>query len=192
LIVLFSLLGNRKMQVYSNRLDIPEAEYGSPMAQGGCAKPKVAVRTDCGTKYSKKVLVIDDEVSILNEFVDFLQKRGGYEITSCLTAEDALETAKNDDFDLIISDINLGTANGLELCQQIHEIEQSHDTPVIFLSGAQIPDIIRRSHSAGGTYYVRKPFDPEVMLELIDKAMWFPALVNNHLRHAPKQEMARV
>ena len=142
-------------------------------------------------RHSKKVLVIDDEMNILNELVDFLQKRG-YETTSCLTAEDALETARKDDFDLIISDINLGVANGLELCQQIHEIEQSHETPVIFLSGAQIPDIIRRSHSAGGTYYVRKPFDPEVMLELIDKAMWLPALANNHLRHAPKQEMAQV
>ncbi|MCL2346913.1 MAG: response regulator [Planctomycetaceae bacterium] len=140
-------------------------------------------------KHAKKVLVVDDKMILLNELVDFLQKRG-YEITSCLTAEDALETAKNDDFDLIISDINLGAANGLELCQQIHEIEQRHETPVIFLSGAQIPDIVRRSHSAGGTYYVRKPFDPEVMVELIDKAIWFPAVVNNHLRRAPKEEMA--
>jgi len=51
--------------------------------------------------------------------------------------------------------------------------------PVMFLSGAQIPDIIRRSHAAGGTYYLRKPFDPEVLLELIQKALWMPHLAGS-------------
>ena len=104
-----------------------------------------------------------------------------------MNADDALDIARSDVFDLIISDINLGTASGLELCQRIHELENTNETPVIFLSGAQIPDIIRRSHSAGGTYYVRKPFDPEVMVELIDKAMWFPALTHNRIRRTSKQ-----
>ncbi|MDR1383994.1 MAG: response regulator [Planctomycetaceae bacterium] len=130
---------------------------------------------------TKKVLVIDDEPMVIDELVEFLDKNG-YLSTICQNADDALAAAQTDTFDLIISDINLGTANGLELCQQIHELEAANETPVIFLSGAQIPDIIRRSHSAGGAYYVRKPFDPEVMIELIDKAMWLPTLTANRIR----------
>ncbi len=123
---------------------------------------------------------------IVDELVEFLGKNG-YDPTVCMSAETALATARSDAFDLIISDINLGTASGLELCQRIHELENANETPVIFLSGAQIPDIIRRSRSAGGTYYVRKPFDPEVMVELIDKAMWFPALTHSHVRKTSEQ-----
>ena len=137
-------------------------------------------------KLSKKVLVIEDEQVIVDELVDFLW-RNGYDPTVCMTAADALGAARSDVFDLIISDINLGNASGLELCQRIHEQENSNETPVIFLSGAQIPDIIRRSRSAGGTYYVRKPFDPEVMRELIDKAMWLPALTHCHIRRTSDQ-----
>ena len=137
-------------------------------------------------KLSKKILVIDDEQVIVDELVEFLWQNG-YASSVCTNADDALEVARSDVFDLIISDINLGAASGLELCQRIHELENANETPVIFLSGAQIPDIIRRSHFAGGTYYVRKPFDPEVMLALIDKAMWLPALTHHHIRRTSKQ-----
>ena len=135
---------------------------------------------------SKKVLVIDDEQVVVDEVVEFLT-HNGYDPTVCMNADEALATAKSDVFDLIISDINLGAASGLELCQRIHELENANETPVIFLSGAQIPDIIRRSRYAGGTYYVRKPFDPEVMVELIDKAMWLPALTHSHIRRTNEQ-----
>ena len=137
-------------------------------------------------KLSKKVLVIDDEQTIVDELVEFLDNNG-FETTVSMSAEEALDVAKSQAFDLIISDINLGAASGLELCQQIHDLETATETPVIFLSGAQIPDIIRRSHSVGGTYYVRKPFDPEVMVELIDKAMWLPALTSGHINKTSKQ-----
>ena len=141
-------------------------------------------------KMPKKVLVIDDEQELVDELVEFLEQNG-FDPTVCMSADTALKAAKSDVFDLIISDINLGTACGLELCQRIHELENANDTPVIFLSGAQIPDIIRRSRLAGGTYYVRKPFDPDVMIELIDKAMWLPALTHCHILKTSRQlEMA--
>ena len=137
------------------------------------------------SKQSKKVLVIDDEQVVIDEVVNFLCQNG-YSPTVCMNTEAALQAAATDDFDLIISDINIGSENGLELCQQIHELKNTHDTPVIFLSGAQIPDIVRRSRSAGGTYYIRKPFDPDVLVEILDKALWMPALTQPVPVPAPK------
>ena len=139
-------------------------------------------------KLLQRVLVIDDEQAMIDELVDFL-RRNGFETTVSMSADEALDVARSCEFDLIISDINLGTANGLELCRQIHELENAAETPVIFLSGAQIPDIIRRSHSVGGAYYLRKPFDPDVMLALIDQAMWLPSLTRHHMhiRNTSKQ-----
>ena len=122
------------------------------------------------------ILVIDDEVSVLNEVADVL-RRAGYNCQCCRTAEAAIEFARANPLDLIISDINLDGHSGLEMCERIKEDQRLKDVPVMFLSGAQIPDIIRRSHAVGGTYYLRKPFDPEVLVELIDKALWMPHLV---------------
>ncbi len=127
------------------------------------------------------ILVVDDEQHVLDEVAEVLA-RAGFACRCCTTAEEALEKAKETTFDLIISDINLHGRSGLQMCEEIKRHEASADVPVMFLSGAQIPDIIRRSHAVGGTYYLRKPFDPEVLIELIDKALWMPHLVSAHGR----------
>lgn len=129
------------------------------------------------------VLVVDDEPIVL-ESVSSVLARNGYRCQSFTTAEEAIAFAKTIAVDLIISDINLGTVSGLEMCEQIREDENAKDTPVMFLSGAQIPDVVRRSHEVGGTYYLRKPFDPEVLIELVDKAMWMPHLIRHRADQA--------
>ncbi len=129
------------------------------------------------------VLVVDDESDVLGEVAAILGS-AGYSCHCCCTAEAAAEFVASSIPDLIISDINLAGRSGLEMCERIKENEELKDVPVMFLSGAQIPDIIRRSHAVGGTYYLRKPFDPEVLLELVDKALWMPHLLESHKQAA--------
>jgi CheY-like chemotaxis protein len=125
------------------------------------------------------VLVVDDEAEILGEVASVLSG-AGYTCHCCNNVADALRFVEANTPDLIISDINLEGENGLEMCEQFKQHNDLKEVPVMFLSGAQIPDIIRRSHAAGGSYYLRKPFDPEVLLDLVDKALWMPHLVNSH------------
>jgi len=129
------------------------------------------------------VLLIDDEIEVLTGLGRILGA-AGFNCHSACDSASALEIAAKVQPDLVISDINLAGTSGLTLCEQIKQLTGLEDVPVMFLSGAQIPDIIRRAHAAGGVYYVRKPFDPQVMLELIDKALWMPALVGNQLARA--------
>ena len=130
------------------------------------------------------ILVVDDEKEVLDG-VEMILNAKGFRCRSCTNVSDAIAAAAESPPDLIVSDINLDGESGLEMCERIKENLLLHDVPVMFLSGAQIPDIIRRSHAAGGTYYLRKPFDPEVLVELIDKALWMPHLVTNRAsRHA--------
>ena len=126
------------------------------------------------------ILVVDDETEVLDEVASVLTA-ANYACRCCVTAEQAIAAAEEASPDLIISDINLHGYSGLEMCEQIKQNEALKDVPVMFLSGAQIPDIIRRSHAVGGTYYLRKPFDPEVLVELIAKALWMPHLVPSHV-----------
>ena len=125
------------------------------------------------------VLVIDDEAEVLGQVATVLNA-AGYVCQCCDTAEAAIELARSNPPDLILSDINLHGHSGLELCEQIKQDPGLVEVPVMFLSGAQIPDIIRRSHAVGGSYYLRKPFDPEVLLELIQKALWMPHVAHSH------------
>ena len=125
------------------------------------------------------ILVVDDEADVLGEVASILGS-ADYDCHCCNKTEDALRFTETNTPDLIISDINLEGHSGLEMCETIKSRENMADVPVMFLSGAQIPDIIRRSHAVGGAYYLRKPFDPEVLLELVDKALWMPHLVHSH------------
>ena len=133
------------------------------------------------------VLVIDDEPEVLGAVAAVLAS-AGYVCHCCSNAEAAVRFAQSTTPDLIISDINLDGQSGLDLCEQIKEDAALRSVPVMFLSGAQIPDIIRRSHAAGGAYYLRKPFDPDVLMELVDKALWMPHLVERHTQR--KQTVA--
>jgi CheY-like chemotaxis protein len=125
------------------------------------------------------ILVVDDETDVLDEVASVLTANN-YSCRCSTSAEGAIAAAQDTPPDLIVCDINLHGQSGLELCERIKENEALKDVPVMFLSGAQVPDIIRRSHAVGGTYYLRKPFDPEVLVELIEKALWMPHLVASH------------
>ncbi len=129
------------------------------------------------------ILVVDDEPAVLGEVASVLTA-AGFACHCSTTADMAIAKARVSLPDLILSDIHLHDRSGLEICEQIRQIEALRDVPVMFLSGAQIPDIIRRSHAAGGAYYLRKPFDPEVLVELIHKALWMPQRVANHAGRA--------
>ncbi len=130
------------------------------------------------------ILVIDDEPHVLDEVAAVMAELG-YSCHGCTTADEAVQFVESTTPDLIISDINLAGHSGLELCEQLKHGEALRDVPVMFLSGAQIPDIIRRSHAVGGVYYLRKPFDPEVLTDLVDKALWMPHLVGQRrVRHS--------
>jgi CheY-like chemotaxis protein len=122
------------------------------------------------------ILVVDDEPAVLGEIASVLTA-AGFVCNCCTTADMAIARARVAPPDLILSDIHLHERSGLEMCEQIRQIEALRDVPVMFLSRTQTPDIIRRRHAAGGAYYLRKPFDPEVLVELIHKVLWMPQLV---------------
>lgn len=122
------------------------------------------------------ILVVDHQAEVLDEVATVLTG-ADFACRCCTTAEDAIAAAESSPPDLIISDVNLHGHSGLDMCKRIRENPALEEVPVMFLSSGQVPDIIRRSDALGGTYYLRKPFDPDVLLELIDTALGSPQLV---------------
>lgn len=129
------------------------------------------------------VLVIDDDPVTVTGITAVLNL-AGYECHAVRDQAAALTAARSLALDLILCNVNLAGASGVELCRRIRSQPGMDDVPVMFMSSAQIPDIVRRSHEAGGAYYLRKPFDPEVLLELVGKALWMPHVVYTRLNVA--------
>ncbi len=72
---------------------------------------------------------------------------------------------------LVLLDLRLPDANGLDICTQLDELPSTCGTPIIILSGVESSDVIRRTRTAGGLFFVRKPYDPSALLVLIQHAI---------------------
>ncbi len=127
------------------------------------------------------ILIVDGDALTLTAIAAALHLCG-HESHQARDCEAAMKAARGLTLDLIICDVHVDGENGMQLIQEIKQVPGQEDVPVIFMSSSQAADIVRRAHEAGGTYYVRKPFDPEVLLELIDKALWMPHLVSSRVR----------
>jgi len=121
-------------------------------------------------QYQPSVLVIDDSREVLCE-VAAVMESAGYTCRCCTTGEEAFLSARCNPPDLIIADINLRGHSGATLCERLREELGLKAVAVMYLSDTQGPDIIRRRHTTGGTYSLRKPFDPDVLLELVEQAL---------------------
>jgi DNA-binding response OmpR family regulator len=129
------------------------------------------------------ILIIDNDPFTMTGLAAILDM-SGYECHCARGAEAALKAARTLPLDLILCDVNLGGESGIDLCQELREQPGMEDVPLMFMSTGQGPDIVRRTSEAGAAYYLRKPFDPEVLLELVGKALWMPHLVQSRVAAA--------
>ena len=125
------------------------------------------------------VLAIDDDPAIIADVARILNT-GGYGCYCCRDLASAVEQYQAVTPDLVIADLAIVGAGGRRLveaiCREIGYVE----VPLMFLSNTQGPDIIHRHGDAGGVYYLRKPFDVLVLLELVDKSLWSSRLAASH------------
>lgn len=127
------------------------------------------------------ILVIDNDPLTMTAIAAAMYWTG-HECHCARDSEAALKAARNEPLDLIICDAELGEENGVELCQELRQVPGLAEVPVIFISSSRAAEMVERTREAGGVYYLRKPFDPEVLLELAEKALWMPHLVGTRLR----------
>jgi CheY-like chemotaxis protein len=121
------------------------------------------------------VLVVDGEQDVLDRASAALTE-AEFGCRCCTTADEALTAALTSPPDMIVCDWNLGGENGVETCARIREQPGLGDVPLMFLSSAQRPDVVRRSLMAGhGVYCIRKPFASSVLVELIDQTLGVPS-----------------
>ncbi len=129
---------------------------------------------------SKKILVVDDEKTLVKALKYNLEKEG-YQVSPAYDGEEALAAVETDPPDLIVLDLMLPKLDGFEVCRRIRK---TMDTPIIMLT-AKTEDIDKiLGLELGADDYMTKPFNPRELVARI-KALFrrFPGAQGkeNHL-----------
>ena len=102
----------------------------------------------------KHILTIDDEVEIRETLKELLTMKG-YRVSTAATATEALRILRQDPPQLIISDLQLEDTDGLELIEEIRDLQPR--IPVLLLTGVVFdPEVIRETISKKVTAYLDK------------------------------------
>lgn len=112
-----------------------------------------------------RVLLVEDHVDTAN-MLSRLLSLSGYPVTTAHTVAAALELARTQAFDLVISDIGLPDATGYDLMRQIRD---RHGIKGIALSGYGMEEDMRRSQEAGFVDHVVKPVNVEQLESVIQR-----------------------
>jgi DNA-binding response OmpR family regulator len=115
---------------------------------------------------SKRILVVDDEMYIVN-ILDFTLAGEGWEVVSATNGEDALRTLLKFEPDLVILDVMMPRIDGVEVCRAIKAREESADTPVIMLTAKDRDKDKEEALEAGADLYLTKPFSPKRLVQEI-------------------------
>lgn len=117
-----------------------------------------------------RILIIDDDDAMVDVLSQRLERQG-YQILVATSGDEGLAAARREAPSLVLLDLRLPDADGFSVCQELADSEATCAIPVIILSGMERPDIIRRSRAAGCQYFVRKPYDPNALLILVQHAI---------------------
>jgi two-component system response regulator HydG len=109
-----------------------------------------------------KILIVDDDRPLCEMLERSLAKRG-FEVEWCTSAGDALDRTLASSHDVIVSDLNMGTMNGLALCERI--VTNRPDVPVIVITAFGSLETAIAAIRAGAYDFIPKPVDVD-QLEL--------------------------
>ena len=114
------------------------------------------------------VLVADDEPDLRALFSDILQQ-GGLAVATACDSKGALSALREDDFDLVVSDICMPGGDGVEFLKQVHQ--QDPDLPVVLVTGQPSLETAIEAVGHGALQYLVKPVAPKALLEAVRRGL---------------------
>jgi DNA-binding response OmpR family regulator len=116
---------------------------------------------------SKKVLIADDEPSIVAA-VEFLLRKSGYEVEIARNGEEALRSVEASPPDLVLLDVMMPAKSGYEVCRQLRERAEWRDVKIIMLSAKGRDAEVSKGLAIGADVYITKPFSTRDLMAKIN------------------------
>ncbi len=114
------------------------------------------------------VLVIDDE-QIVHDSVGRILEDEGFKVDSALRVAEALEKLGQESYDLVLTDLMMPDESGM---RAVEKVASDHpDCGVVMFTGFATVESAVESMKLGALDYLPKPFTPEELLEVVDRAL---------------------
>jgi two-component system response regulator Irr len=123
-----------------------------------------------------KILFAEDN-DLLRKSLSYFLGSNGYLVSQCNNGRDAIETLKNNIYDLIITDINMPQIGGMEIINIVRN-EYHLNTPIIVLTSCGVEKTELDAFDIGASEFISKPFSPSVLKARIEKLLKQPILEN--------------
>jgi DNA-binding response OmpR family regulator len=118
----------------------------------------------------KKILIVDDERDIVKGLMIRLQG-AGYDVVTAFDGAQGVFMAHKEKPDLIILDIRMPAGDGFSVAQRLKSSIHTFTIPVIFLTGSPEKNAEDKARALGARFYIKKPYDPEELLDAIKRAL---------------------
>ncbi|SEW04759.1 CheY chemotaxis protein or a CheY-like REC (receiver) domain [Chitinophaga sp. YR573] len=125
-----------------------------------------SVTADIQNFAGKKVLLAEDD-DINRMVVSKFLQNWLLKIDYAITGKEAVDKVKENDYDLILMDLQMPGLNGYEASQQIRAAEKT--TPIIALTAHAIPEIKSKTIHAGMNDCIGKPFNPDILFKILSQ-----------------------
>jgi len=117
-----------------------------------------------------KILAVDDSAS-MRQMVNFTLTGAGYQVKDAADGQQALDLAKQEQFDIVVSDVNMPVMDGITLISELRKLPQYRRTPLLMLTTETSTEKKMQGKQAGATGWIVKPFNPEQLLKTIARVI---------------------
>jgi two-component system chemotaxis response regulator CheY len=117
-----------------------------------------------------RILAVDDSAA-MRQIVGVTLKGAGYEVVSAEDGQEALEFARRETVDLVITDVNMPRMDGISLVRELRQLATYRLIPLLVLTTEASTEKKLEGKSAGATGWVVKPFNPERLLATVAKVL---------------------
>ena len=116
----------------------------------------------------KRILIVEDSATMRSLIVASLEAlEVAVKIVEAKTGFEALRLLPREDFDLIVTDINMPDINGLELASFIKGSEKYASIPLVIVSTEGAERDVEKGLGIGADAYLVKPFDPDTLRQIV-------------------------
>ncbi len=120
---------------------------------------------------AKKILLVEDEETILKLLSGIFSDLGDYRILCTRDGEEALRIARADNPDIILLDIQLPKMNGHEVCKSVKSDPAMFHTKVPMLSGMGQNSERQKAQEVGADAFIAKPFNSIALVEKVEELL---------------------
>ena len=113
------------------------------------------------------ILIVEDDIAFCTMLKTFLTKKG-FQTATAFSGKEAEEKFSSEKFQIVLTDVRLPDTDGLALLDRIKKANQ--DTQVIIMTGYAEINMAVEAIKKGAFDYLSKPFNPDAILEVIEKA----------------------